>query len=76
MIPRITYVPILVFANGYNEYAAQKMFFQSQAFPTEKSRKMPDFVWLFLFPKKAKRVQKKPEYQNLASKKTKWHTWL
>jgi len=35
----------------------QTMFFQIQAFPTEK---------------KAKGVQKKPEFQNLASKKPNW----
>jgi len=30
------------------------------------------FFWIFLFPKKAKGVQKKPECQNLASKKANW----
>jgi len=35
------------------------MFFQSQASPTEKSQKKPDFVWLFSFPKQAKGVQKR-----------------
>jgi len=39
---------------------------------TEKSQKRPEFVWLFLFPKTAKGVQKKPEFQNLASKKANW----
>jgi len=39
------------------------MFFQIQAFPTEKK---PDFVWLLLISKKAKGVNKKPEFQNLA----------
>jgi len=33
----------------FNEYAAQTMFFQSQAFPTEKSQKKPGFVCFFLF---------------------------
>jgi len=50
------------FQKGFVMKAAQTMFFQSQAFLTEKSQKMPDFVWLFLFPKKAKVVQKKPEF--------------
>jgi len=36
----------------FNEYAAQTMFFQSQAFPTEKK---PDFVWLFFISKKSQR---------------------
>jgi len=53
----------------FNEYAAQTMFFQSQAFPTENKPEKARFFWLVLFPKKAKDVQKKPEFQNLASKK-------
>jgi len=47
------------------------MFFQSQAFPTEKK---PDFAWIFLFPKKLN-VFKKPEFQNLVSKKPNWQLW-
>jgi len=31
------------------------MFFQIQAFPTEKSQRKPDFVWLFLISKKSQR---------------------
>jgi len=31
------------------------MFYQSQAFPTKKN---PDFVWLFLFSKKASTLKK------------------
>jgi len=34
------------------------MFFQSQAFSTEKSQKKPDFAWLFLISKNIKGVQK------------------
>jgi len=48
------------------------MFFQSQAFPTEKN---PDIVWHFLNSKKAKGVRKEPEIQNLASKKPNWQPW-
>jgi len=35
------------------------MFFQSQAFPTEKKQILSGFFW---FPEKAKGVQKKPEF--------------
>jgi len=50
------------------------MFFQRQAFPTAKK---PDFSCFFLFPQKAKDVQKKTEFQNLASKtkNPKWQPW-
>jgi len=47
-----------------NKYAAQTMYFQSQAFPTKKSQILSG---LFRFPKKARGVQKKPEFKNLAS---------
>jgi len=36
------------------------------------SLKKVRFFWLFVFPKKGKGVQKKPELQNLASKKANW----
>jgi len=39
------------------------MFFQSQAFLTEKSQKKPHLVWLFLFPKKTKGVQKSQNFK-------------
>jgi len=39
-----------------NEYAALTMFFQRQAFPTEKK---PDFVWHFLISKKSQRCSTK-----------------
>jgi len=42
-----------------NEYAAQTMFFQSQAFLIEKSQILSGF---FIFPKKVKGVQNKPEF--------------
>ena len=54
-----------------NEYATQKMFLQSQAFLNEKSQILSGF---FYFPKKPK-VLKKPEFQNLASKKSNWEPW-
>jgi len=41
-----------------NEYAAQTMFCQSQAFMTEKSQKRPYFVWLFFIPKKSVTLKK------------------
>jgi len=47
----------------------RQCFSRAKPFPLKKSQKNPDFVWLFLSPKKAKGVQKKPEFQNLASKK-------
>jgi len=50
------------------------MFYLSQAFPTEKSTKKPDFSWLFLNSKKAIGIEKKPEFQNLASKETNWQS--
>ena len=50
----------------------QWMFCQSQAFPTEKN---PDFVWLFLFSKKAKYI-KKSRISNPDSKKAKLATLL
>jgi len=56
------------FQERFNEYAALTMFFQSQAFPTEKSQKKPD--WLFVDFQKNQRRSKKPEFQNMASKKT------
>jgi len=43
-----------------NEYAAQTVFFQSQAFPTEKyPGKKQILSGFILFPQKAKGVQKK-----------------
>jgi len=47
------------------------MFFQIQAFPTEKSQILSGFFW---FPKKAKGVQKKPEFQKSGFKKLKLAT--
>jgi len=38
----------------------------------KEKQKKPDFVWLFLISKNAKGVQKKPEFQNLDSKKPNW----
>jgi len=35
----------------YNEYAAQTMFGQSQAYPTENKPKKPDFSGFFHFQK-------------------------
>jgi len=52
-----------------NEYAAQTMYCQSQAFPTEKN---PDFVWRFLIFKKSQVRWKNPEFHNLVSKKPNW----
>ena len=49
-----------------NEYAAQTMFYQNQAFPTEKSQILSGF---YLFPKNSQRCWKKPQFQNPASKK-------
>jgi len=54
-----------------NENAAQTMFCQSQAFPTEKKQKKSDSLFSS-FSKKAKGVQKKPEFQNLPSKESDW----
>jgi len=48
------------------------MFCQSQAYPTENKPEKARFFWVFLFQKKAKGVHKKPEFQNLASKKPNW----
>jgi len=45
------------------------MFCQSQAYPTENNPEKSQIFLFFLFPKKAKGVKKKPEFQNLASKK-------
>jgi len=42
-----------------NEYAAQTMFFQSQAFSTEEK---PDIVGLFFISKNAKGVQKSQNF--------------
>jgi len=47
------------------------MFFQSQAFPTEKK---PDFVWLFLISKKSQRCSKKARISKSAFKKAKLAT--
>jgi len=58
----------------FNEYPAQTMFFQSQAFPTEKKSEKARFGWLFISKKAKKGVQKRPEFQNLASKKPNWHS--
>jgi len=44
------------------------MFRQSQAYPTENK---PDFSDIFI-SKKARGVQKKPEFKNLASQKPNW----
>jgi len=49
------------------------MFCQSHTYQTKnKSEKKPDFSSFFNFQKKAKGVQKKPEHQNLVSKKPNW----
>jgi len=41
-----------------NEYATQKMFFQSQLFPTVKSQKNPDLSGFFYFQKASKVLKK------------------
>jgi len=51
----------------YNEYAAQTMFFPSQALQTEKK---PDFV--FFDFQKSKRCSKKARILKLTSKKPNW----
>jgi len=51
-----------------NDYAAQTVFCQSQAFPTEKIQILTGFF----VSKKSQRCSKKPEFQNLASKKPNW----
>jgi len=50
----------------FNEYAAQTMFFQSQAVRTKKNPEKARFCLTFID------FQKKPEFQNLASKKPIW----
>jgi len=50
-----------------NEYAAQTIFCQSQAYPTENNPEKNRIFWLFI-SKKVKGVKKQPEFHNLASK--------
>ena len=55
-----------------NEYAAQTMFCQSLAYPTENKPDRARFFGFFYFQKKPNVFVKKPEFQNLASKKPNW----
>jgi len=41
-----------------NEYAAQRMFCQSQAYPTENKPEKAIFFWLFYFQKTPKVLEK------------------
>jgi len=54
-----------------NEYAAQTMFCQIQAFQIEKKN---DFVWLFWFPKKSRRRSKNARISKSGLKKAKLAT--
>jgi len=54
-----------------NEYATQTMFFQSQAFPTEKKQ---DLVWLFFDFQKKRKVLKKARISKSGFKKVKLAT--
>jgi len=58
-----------------DEYAAQTMFFQIQAFPTEKSQEATDFGWLFYF-QKSQRCSKKARIPKSGFKKAKLATLI
>jgi len=50
----------------------RECFARAKPLRLKKSQKKSNFVWLFLFPKTAKGVEKKPEFQNLVSKRPNW----
>jgi len=50
----------------------RQCFSRSKPFRLKESQSLSDFFWS---PKKARGVQKKPELQNLASKKPNWQPW-
>jgi len=50
----------------------RQCFSRAKPFRLKKSQEKPDFVWLFSEIKKAKGIQKKPEFKNLDSEKLNW----
>jgi len=67
--------PVTLVVEICNEYAAQTMFCQSQAYPTENKPEKARFFWLFYFQKKPK-VFKKAKLATLLQKNWKraWST--
>jgi len=60
----------------FNEYAAQTMFFQSQAFPTENKPEKARFCLAFLISKKSQRCSKKARISKSGFKKARLATLL